>query len=210
MIDLYSSDTFNGHRVSIMLEETALAYTLHPVNLAKQEQQQKDFLQLNPSGRIPVIVDHDTALDKPLVLSQSTAILQYLAEKTGSLLPQSLAERAKVYQWMHFHAVDIGSVIFTAFYLQRRTNPKQIVAAKQLKTSIHELYQYFDLQLNQHEFISGSFYSIADITILPAVIKQEKLLSDYPNIQRWLHQLKQREAVQRGLSISYNEVSHAA
>jgi len=210
MIDLYSADTFNGHRVAIMLEETALTYTVHPINFAKQEQHQKDFLQLNPSARIPVIVDHDTTLDKPSVLSQSTAILQYLSEKTGDLLPESLSERANIYQWMHFHAVDIGSVIFSAFYLQRRVIPKQIIAAKKLKTRIHELYQYFDLQLNQHEFIAGSFYSIADITMLPAVIKQEKLLSDYPNIQRWLQQLKQRPAVQRGLSISYNEVSHAA
>lgn len=210
MIDLYSADTFNGHRVAIMLEETALAYTVHPINLAKQEQHKKYFLQLNPNGHIPVIVDHDKALNRPLVLSQSTAILQYLAEKTGQLLPKSLSERAKVYQWMQFHAVDIGSVIFSAFYLQSRVKPKQIIAAKQLKKRIHELYKYFDLQLNQHEFISGDFYSIADITMLPAVIKQEKLLFDYPNIQYWLQQLKQRPAVQRGLSISYKEGSHAA
>jgi len=211
MIDFYSADTFNGRRVAIMLEETALAYTVHPVNLAQQEQHKADFLQLNPSGRIPVIVDHDSVLDKPLVLTQSTAILQYLAEKTGQLLPESLAERAKTYEWMHFHAVDIGSVIFSAFYLQRRTKPKQLVAAKQLKARIHDLYQYFDLQLQQHEFIAGSQYSIADITMLPAVSAQEKLVADYPHIQRWLQQLKQRPAVQRALSISYKkEVCHAS
>ena len=147
MIDLYSANTFNGHRVSIMLEETGLDYSAHRIDLARGEQRQPEFLRLNPSGRIPVMVDHDSGTPSPFVLTQSVAILQYLAEKTGQLIPESLQERAKVYEWMHFYAVDIGSVIFSAFYLQQLCSAKQPQAAEQLRKRVHDLYGYFDQQL---------------------------------------------------------------
>ena len=206
MIALYTASTFNGRRVSIMLEETALPYSVHSIDLTKGDQQQPEFLKLNPSGRIPVLVDHDNA--EPLVLTQSTAILQYLAEKTGKLIPDSLLARAKVYEWMHFHAVDIGSTVFSAFYLQRLSSPKQIEAAEQLRNRVHELYRFFDEQLAEHEFLAGS-YSIADITALPVVISQEQKLAEYPDLTRWVQQLKQRPAVQRGMEVPEQVVSHA-
>ena len=208
MIILYTANTFNGQRVSIMLEEIGLPYSVHKVDLAKGDQRQADFLRLNPSGRIPVLVDHADGVSGPLVITQSPAILQYLAEKTGQLLPDFLSARAKVYEWMHFHAIDIGSVIFSAFYLQRRSSPKQLKAAEQLRKRVHELYRYFDEQLDEHEFLAGNFYSIADITALPAVISQEQTLTEYSNLTRWLQQLKQRPAVQRGMAVPALEVSH--
>ena len=201
MIELYTASTFNGRRVSIMLEETGLDYVVHPVNLSKGEQRQADFLRLNPSGRIPVLVDHDGGDSSPLVITQSVAILHYLAEKTRQLLPQLLAERAKVYEWMQFHAIDIGSAIFTAFYLQQRVQPRQEQAAEQLRQRVHALYDYFDQQLAEHAFLAGATYSIADIAALPAVITQQHTLVDYPNLIRWLHQLEQRPAVQRGMAV---------
>lgn len=201
MIDLYTAGTFNGQRVSIMLEEVGLAYLAHKINLAKGEQQKPAFLRLNPSGRIPVLVDHDSESSNPLVLTQSIAILQYLAEKTQQLLPESLLARAKVYEWMQFHAVDIGSVIFNAFYLQQRCSPKQVQAAELLRERVHELYRYFDMQLADQEFLASGSYSIADITVLPAVMAREKQLADYPNLSRWLQQLKHRPAVQRGMAV---------
>ncbi len=201
MIDLYTASTFNGQRVAIMLEETGLVYKSHRVNLAKGEQQQPDFLRLNPSGRIPVLVDHDSGNGSPLTLTQSIAILQYLAEKTGQYLPKSICERARVYEWMHFHAVDIGSVMFSAFYLQRRCSPGQTQASELLKGRIHELYGFFDRQLAELEFLAGSSYSIADIAVLPAVLAQEQILADYPNITRWQQALKQRPAVQIGMKV---------
>ena len=210
MINLYTANTFNGQRVSIMLEEIGLSYSVYSVDLAKGEQRQPDFLRLNPSGRIPVLVDHAEGASEPLVVTQSTAILQYLAEKTRQLIPDSLQARVKVYEWMHFHAVDIGSVIFSAFYLQRRSSPKQVVAAEQLRKRVHELYRYFDKQLVGQEFLAGEEYSIADITVLPAVISQEKTLTDYPHLSRWAQQLKQRPAVQRGMAVPVLEVSHAS
>ena len=209
MINLYTASTFNGQRVSIMLEETGLPYSVHGIDLTKGDQRQPEFLKLNPSGRIPVLIDNDNAEAESLILTQSTAILQYLAEKTGKLIPDSLSARAKVYEWMHFHAVDIGSTIFSAFYLQRRISPKQIEAAEQLRQRVHELYRYFDEQLAKHEFLAGSSYSIADITALPVVISQEQNLIEYPDITRWVQQLKQRPAVQRGMAVPNQEMSHA-
>ncbi len=209
MIDLYTASTFNGQRVAIMLEETGLEYSTQWVDLAKGEQRQPDFLRLNPSGRIPVLVDHDTGTSAPFVLTQSTAILQYLAEKTQLLLPDSILARAKVYEWMYFHAADLGSVVFSAFYLENRSKPKQQQAAELLRKRVHELYRYFDLQLAEQEFLAGTSYSIADITALPAVITQEQKLADYANLIRWLEQLKQRPAVQRGMAVPEQEVEHA-
>jgi len=205
MIDLYSANTFNGQRVSIMLEEVGLDYSVHQVNLAKGEQRQPEFLRLNPSGRIPVLVDHDSGNSDPFILTQSVAIMQYLAEKTGHLLPASLPERAKVYEWMHFYAVDIGSVIFSAFYLQHLCSDKQPQAAEQLRNRVHDLYYYFDQQLAEQAFLAGSSYSIADITALPAALTQEQKLTGYQNLTRWLKQLKLRPAVQRGMLIPEGE-----
>ena len=209
MIDLYTASTFNGQRVSIMMEETKLMYSAHRVDLAKGEQKRPEFLKLNSSGRIPVLVDHDSGDSNSLVLTQSVAILQYLAEKTGQLLPESQLARARVYEWMQFHAVDIGSVLFSAFYLQQRCSPKQTQAAEQLRERVHNLYGYFDRQLAEQEFLAGSSYSIADITALPAALTQEQELVGYLNLTRWLQQLKQRPAVQRGMLVPEQEVRHA-
>ncbi len=207
MLDLYTANTFNGQRVSIMLEEIELPYTVHKVDLAKGDQRKVGFIQLNPSGRIPVLVDQAEGHSERLVITQSTAILQYLAEKSNKLLPYSLSERAKVYEWMHFHAIDIGSVIFSAFYLQNRTSPPQNKATEQLRKRVHELYLYFDQQLSEYEYLAGDFYSIADITAFPAVFTQQQKLTHYSNLMRWLQQLNQRDAVQKGLAVPAVEVS---
>ena len=201
MIDLYTASTFNGQRVSIMLEETGLEYAVHSVDLSKGEQRHSEFLALNPSGRIPVIVDHDSGGVRPLVLTQSIAILQFLSEKTGQLLPETVIERAKVYEWMHFHAIDIGSTLFAAFYLAQRCNPVQEQAALLLTERTIELYQYFDRQLADQEFLAGTKYSIADIAVYPAAIKQKAELEKYANFNRWLQQLEKRPAVHHGMAI---------
>lgn len=208
MIAFYTASTFNGRRAAIMLEETGLEYIAHRVDLTKGEQRQPEFLQLNPSGRIPVIVDHDSTDGESFILTQSIAILQYLAEKSGQLLPQSLTARARVYEWMQFHAVDIGSTLFNAFYLQRRIKPQQKQAAEQLRQRVHKLYRHFDQQLAEHEFLAGAHYSIADIAVLPSVLTQEEKLAKYSNLTRWFQQLKQRPAVQRGMLIPQRENSH--
>ena len=205
MLELYTASTFNGQRVAIMLEETGLDYTAHWVDLMKGEQRRPEFLKLNPSGRIPVLIDQDSGHSDPFILTQSTAILQYLAEKTGLFLPTSQQARARVYEWLHFHAIDIGSVLFSAFYLRQLCSPAQQQAAQLLQERIHGLYRHFDQQLSEQEYLAGAEYSIADITALPAVLSQEQVLSDYPNLGRWLKQLNQRPAVQRGMAVPADE-----
>lgn len=201
MIDLYTAATFNGRRIPIMLEETGLAYTVHSINLAQGQQRQPDFLKLNPRAQIPVLVDHDCGSSEPLVLTQSIAILQYLAEKTGQLLPNDSLQRAKVYEWMQFHAIDIGSVIFSAFYLDTLSSSKHPQAAKLLRTRVHDLYGHFDQQLQGQEYLAGPDYSITDIAVIPAVINRSEELMEYPHLLRWITQLQQRPAVQRGMTI---------
>lgn len=201
MIDLYTANTFNGQRAAIMLEETGLEYTAHKVDLLKGEQHHADFLKLNSSARIPVIVDHNSGNNEPFILTQSITILQYLAEKSHQLLPIAVLERAKVYEWMNFHGIDIGSTLFNAYYLQNRVKPAQQQAAEQLRERVVGLYQYFDDQLKEQEFFAGEYYSIADIAAFPAVLVQEEALTNYKNLNRWLEQLKLRPAIQRGMAV---------
>ncbi|MCK5728194.1 MAG: glutathione S-transferase family protein [Methylococcales bacterium] len=200
MIDFYTHSTWNGRRVAIMLEETGLDYQLHHINLAKGEHKQTDFLEINPSGRIPAI--RDQAINEGLIVTQSAAILVYLAEKSGLFLPTETAARAKVLEWLFFHATDITPTQFDSFFLTARCEPSQNAAADFLDQRIFELYTNFDVQLGKSEFIGGETYSIADIAIFPAINKDNNALFDaYPNLKRWYAQVAERAAVQRGMAI---------
>jgi len=201
MIELYTFNTFNGQRASIMLEETGLPYTAHKVDLFKGEQRKPEFLKLNPSGRIPVLVEYDDSQTEPFVLTQSVAIVQYLAEKTGQFLPQSPKERARLFEWMQFHAIDIGGSLFNAFYLQQLCSPKHPEAAEQIRDRVHQHYRHFDERLAEREFLVGKDYTIADIVVLPTALAQEEKLAEYAHLTRWIQQLKQRPAVQRGMAV---------
>jgi len=198
MIDFYTFATWNGKRVAIMLEETGLDYQVHKVDLMKGEHKQAEFLGINPSGRIPTIIDND--VDNGLIVTQSAAILVYLAEKSGSFLPQETVARARVMEWLFFHATDISPTMFDSFFLTKRCEPNQLEAAKFLDQRIFELYKNFDNQLANNEFIAGDHYSIADIAIFPT-INNETLLASYANLKRWHIQVSERAAVQRGMGI---------
>ena len=198
MIDFYTFATWNGKRVAIMLEETGLEYQVHKVDLAKGEHKQADFLGINPSGRIPAIIDSEQG--NGLIVTQSAAILVYLAEKSGLFLPQETVARAKVMEWLFFHATDISPTMFDSFFLTKRCEPNQLEAAKFLDQRIFELYKNFDDQLANNEFIAGNTYSIADIAIFPT-INNDALLKNYSNLKRWHIQVTERAAVQRGMAI---------
>ncbi|MGR9053558.1 MAG: glutathione S-transferase family protein, partial [Gammaproteobacteria bacterium] len=175
-------------------------YTARKVDLYKGEQHRPKFLKLNPSGRIPVLVEYDDG-SKPFVLTQSVAIVQYLAEKTGQLLPQSLKERARLYEWMQFHAIDIGGSLFNAFYLQQLCSTRYPEAAEEIRKRVHQHYRHFDRRLAKHQFLAGEEYTIADIVALPAALAQEEKLAEYEHLMRWINQLKLRPAVQRGMAV---------
>jgi GST-like protein len=119
MIDFYTFATANGHRVAVALEETGVPYTVHKVDLQKGEQKRPEFLAINPTGRIPAIVDRDGPGGKPLVLTQSFAILVYLAERGGGLLPTDPRSRARCLEWLMFVITDVSAPIGQAFFLNR-------------------------------------------------------------------------------------------
>ncbi|MDT8406155.1 MAG: glutathione S-transferase N-terminal domain-containing protein [Methylococcales bacterium] len=202
MIEFYTAQTFNGHRIAIMLEETGLDYQLNALDLKQGEHRRPDFLALNPGGKIPVIIDTEGPDGEPFILSQSAAILLYLAEKTGQLLPESGIERYRVLEWLSFHATDIAPSIQSVYYLSYRAPEPQPAAAGLLRQRHLERYREFDQRLADQEFLSASGYSIADIAALPAVVFEHTwVLERFAHIKRWHDRLRLRPAVQRGLAI---------
>lgn len=202
MIDLYTYGTFNGRRASIMLEESGFTYKVHKVDLMKGEQQGAKFLSLNPSGRIPTIIDHDNGTGEPVVLSQSVAILLYLAEKSGRLMPGEPKYRAQAYEWLMYHATDIAPNLYNIFYFSKLCKPPQPEAVNLLEQRNHAHYSLFDQHLSNHEYLAGDQYSIADIAVFPAVaLIEDDQFKSFAHIQRWIQTVAARPAVQRGMAV---------
>ena len=199
MIDFYTYGTINGQSVAIALEEMNLYYNLHAVDLMKGEQRNPEFLKLNPTGRIPVIMDNETGV----VVNQSSAILIYLAEKTDQFLPSEVSQRAKVLEWLMFHATDMAPNLYNNFYLKSLIKEPQPEAAEFIKNRYLNLYQYFDQQLKETEFLAGADYSIADMACFPSVFRLINAFEDlgYENIKRWFQTLKSRPEVTAGMSL---------
>ncbi|MCF6300336.1 MAG: glutathione S-transferase family protein [Proteobacteria bacterium] len=204
MIELYTFGTINGRSVSIALHELELDYKLHKVDLYKGEQKKPAFLAINPSARIPVLVDHDTPTGHAITISQSTAILIYLAEKSGKLLAKDSEKRAQTLEWLLFYATDIAPNIFNNFFLKSLVKPAHPDAANLLKNRFMEFYHLFDQQLEKNTYLAGTQYSIADIAVYPAVslIDTEKLIGlGLKNIHRWFLLLSERVAVIQGMNV---------
>ncbi|MES3025543.1 MAG: glutathione S-transferase N-terminal domain-containing protein [Pseudomonadota bacterium] len=198
MIDLYSAATPNGHKVSIALEELALPYTLHTLDLTKNEQKQASFLAINPNGRIPAIVDR--GLDDFAVF-ESGAILLYLAEKTGRLMPQEVKARSRVVQWLMFQMGGIGPMMGQANVFYRYYPEKIQAAIDRYQGESKRLFRVLDGQLKDNEYLAGE-YSIADIANW-AWVRTHKWsgvgIDDLPNLARWVEAIRARPAVQKGL-----------
>ncbi len=200
MIDLHTAATPNGHKVSIALEELGLPYTVHKVDLAALEQKQPAFLALNPNGRIPVIVDRDAG---DFVVFESGAILVYLAEKTGRLMPSDVKGRSRVMQWLMFQMAGIGPMMGQANVFFRYFPEKIQPAIDRYQAEVRRLFAVLDRQLERREYLAGD-YSIADIANW-AWVRTWKWsgvpLEGLPNLQRWVEQLAARPACQRGIEV---------
>lgn len=200
MIELYTSPTPNGHKVSIMLEETGLEYSVHAIDLAKQEQKEPEFLAMNPNGRIPVIVDHDA---DDFVVFESGAILVYLADKTGKLLPEEAKARSLVMQWLMFQMGGVGPMMGQA-NVWYRYFPEEIPAA--IHRYQHEgqrLLTVLDTQLADRDYLCDE-YSIADIANWCWARTHEWSGIDIEglvNLKAWLERVAERPAVQKGKNI---------
>jgi len=200
MIDLYTAPTPNGYKISICLEELGLDYQAHPINLLEEQQKEDWFLAINPNGRIPAIIDHD---QDDLKLFESGAILLYLAEKTGKLLPIEPKARAQCIQWLIFQVAGIGPMQGQAQIFKFAAPEKIPYAIKRYVQETMRLYRVLDQQLFNQEYICGS-YSIADIACWPWVRLHAKLginLKDMPHLKAWIYRLNDRPALQRGILV---------
>ena len=202
MIDLYTSNTPNGYKVSIMLEELKLPYNVIAVDLGKKEQKKAKYLKLNPNGRIPTIVDRE---NENFVVFESGAILIYLAEKTGQLLPEQPEKRSVVLQWLMFQMGGIGPMQGQAHVFYRYAPEKIEYAINRYQKETFRLYQVLDDQLKNKEYLADDF-SIADIATWPWVrrhrwagVEIEKLF----NLRRWMENLENRPAFQKGIEVPF-------
>jgi GST-like protein len=200
MIELYTSPTPNGYKVSIMLEEIGLDYTVHPIDLAKGEQKTPEFLAMNPNGRIPVIVDHE---QDDFVVFESGAILIYLAEKSGQLLPREEKARSRVLQWLMFQMGGVGPMMGQANVFFRYFPEKIPAAIHRYQHEGRRLFEVLDRQLSGREYLCDD-YSIADVATWPWAVTHEWSGIDVDgldHLQDWLERVARRPAVARGRKI---------
>lgn len=199
MIDLYSWTTPNGRKVSIALEEMGLPYTVHPIDIGKDEQFAPDFLKVSPNNRIPAIVDRE----KNFSLFESGAILMYLAEKTGKLMPETLEDRYRVIEWLMWQMGGIGPMLGQAHHFLKYNVGKAPYAEERYGKEAHRLYKVLNTRLEGREFVADD-YSIADIAIWPWISRfewQQIDLNDYPNVKRWYVEIAKRPAVVKGYAV---------
>ncbi|AKX44158.1 glutathione S-transferase [Thiopseudomonas alkaliphila] len=200
MIDLYTAATPNGHKVSIALEEMQLPYELHVLSFDKKEQKAPEFLAINPNGRIPAIIDRD---NDNFAVFESGAILWYLAEKTGQLLPQEPKQRSQVMQWLMFQMSGVGPMQGQANVFYRYFPEKIPAAIDRYQKETRRLYEVLNTRLAEVEYLAGT-YSIADIATYPWVALYDWAgvsIEGLPHLARWLQQITERPAVQKGLEL---------
>ena len=210
-LQLYSLPTPNGVKVSIMLEEIGLPYEVHLVDFNKDDQKTPEFLSLNPNGKIPAIIDPDGPGGKPLGLFESGAILQYLAEKTGKLLPADAARRYQTIQWLHFQMGGIGPMFGQLGFFHKFAG-KEIADKRPLQRYVAEskrLLGVIETRLDGRRWIMDDDYTIADISMIGWVrnligFYEARELVDFDSLKHvpaWLDRALARPAVQRGLTI---------
>jgi len=200
MITLYTTATPNGIKVSIALEEMGLPYDVHAIDLSNLEQKQDWFLKINPNGRIPAIVDHDA---DDFAVFESGAILMYLAEKTGQLMPADALQRSAVIQWLMFQMGGIGPMMGQANVFFRYAPEKIPYAIERYQRESRRLFEVLDTHLQGREFLAGD-YSIADIANWSWVKGYDWSgisIDGLTNLQRWLTRIDERPAVKKGSKV---------
>ncbi len=205
MIELYTWSTPNGRKVSIMLEECALPYNVHKINIGtNSEQFAPEYLKINPNGKIPSIVDPDGPDGKPYALMESGAILIYLAAKTGRFLPKSPRGKFDALQWLMFQMGSVGPMFGQAHHFMRAKKDEVPYGSERYGNEAKRLYGVMDAQLGRNKYLSGAEYTIADIATYPWVARHEWHRVDlgaFPNVKRWYEALGARPAVMKGMSV---------
>lgn len=199
MIDLYTFTTPNGRKASIMLEEVGVDYNVHKIDITKGEQFAPEYIAINPNSKIPAIIDRDT----DITVFESGAILIYLAQKTGKLLPPEQKQHFQVIEWLMFQMGSVGPMFGQYNHFNRYAPEKIPYAIERYKQETLRLYGVLDKQLKEREFICED-YSIADIATFPWVASYDFMgltLDEHPNLKRWVETVGERPAVQRGMKV---------
>ncbi|MDP8251180.1 glutathione S-transferase family protein [Pseudochrobactrum saccharolyticum] len=200
MIELYSDSSPNGFKATIALEETGLDYTLHHIQIEQGEHRSADFLKLNPHGRIPVITDSTTGI----VLFESAAILLYIVEKSGQLLPKSFAERWQALQWLQFHSSSMGPILGQRVHFEIFAETKLQPAITRYQKLTNDIYQVLNQRLSNAEYFAGSEYSIADIAAFGWTHIAQICgfnFDHHPYLSNWHQKIAARPAVLRGITL---------
>ena len=201
MIDLYTAATPNGQKIHIMLEECALPYRSHWVDLNAGDQFTDEFLEISPNNKIPALVDSDGPDGQPISLFESGAILIYLAEKTGKFLPKDGAARWEVLKWLYWQMGGFGPLLGQAHHFNAYAPERIKYAMERYTNEAGRLYRVLDKQLDGRDYIAGE-YSIADMAAFPwtrLYARQGLKIEDYPNVVRWRQRIEVRPAVQKDM-----------
>ena len=199
MIDLYTWNTPNGKKISIALEEMALPYTVHPVNIGNNEQFAPEFLAISPNNKIPAIVDRETGGS----IFESGAILMYLGDKTGKLYPTDRKIRIRIHEWLMWQMSAVGPMLGRAHYFLKYNAGKAPFAEEWFSAEARRIYGVLDGLLAKHEFMCGD-YSIVDIATFPWIARHEWQrmdLNDFPHVKRWYLAIASRPAVRKGYKV---------
>ncbi len=210
MIDVYGMSSPNVSKVIIMLEEVGLPYRARHVNVAAGEQYAPTFLRISPNNKVPVIVDEQGPGGGPFNVFESGAILLYLANKTGRLLPTEPAARSIVEQWLMVQIASVGPMFGQCSHFQRFAPPGNDYGRERYTSEVRRLFKVLEQRLAASAFLGGAEYSIADVATFPWIrtalayfpwlaATPDEALSHYPSLQRWFAAIAARPAVQRGL-----------
>lgn len=213
MIDLHTVATPNGHKVSIMLEEIGAEYAVIPYDIFRGDQFTPEFLKLNPNNKLPVIVDNEPIEgDDPYVVFETGAILFYLAEKSGMLLPPGARGRHDAMQWLMWQMAGLGPMHGQAHHFIRYAPEDVPYALDRYLGEAKRLLRVMERRLEEADYLAGT-YSIADIACWPWIRALRLIsipLSDYPNLQRWFSAIEARPAVEKGGAVIDDSVKRRA
>ncbi len=204
MIDIFSWATPNGHKVHIMLEECALPYKVHPVDIGAGDQFEPDFLKISPNNKIPALTDPEGPDGEPISLFESGAILLYLAAKTGKFLPRSDRQKYEALQWLMFQMGSVGPMLGQAHHFRAYAPEKMEYAINRYTDEARRLYGVMNKQLANTPYIAARQYTIADIAIFPWLRSWQSQgidWADYPHLKAWFDKVASRPAVKRGVQV---------
>jgi GST-like protein len=202
-IELYYWPTPNGFKISIMLEECGLPYTMIPVNISKGEQFNPDFLKISPNNRMPAIVDPQGPGGRPISIFESGAILQYLGRKTGKFYPREERARVAVDEWLFWQMGGVGPMAGQVHHFKNYAKETLTYAIDRYVNEVNRLYGVANKRLQDREYLAGR-YSIADMACVGWVNgwqRQGQNIDEFPHLKRWLETVKARPAVKRGMAL---------